>query len=161
MKRLLSVLVILGLVFGLCAQAHAVKATTVTKTDITNAQRGMKRVVLTITWTADDGSPDAAVTSASLDPGTYGIKGWYWYQTETDPGSTAPTAAYDIAVTDEAGVDVSGGLLANRSATDSERVNMGIQANGFPVIRNTWTWALTNNTDANATGTCTLTFVED
>lgn len=161
MKRLLSVFVVLGLLLGLCGPAFAVKATTAAATNLVNKNDPVKKRAITITWTADDGTPDAAVSSITIDPATYGIRGWYWYQTETDPGATAPTAAYDIAVTDASGVDVSGGLLANRSATDSERVNMGIQANGFPVIRDTWTWALTNNTDNNATGTCTLIFVED
>lgn len=43
----------------------------------------------------------------------------------TDPGSTAPTDLYDIALTDDQGVDRFRGLLTNRStsASEAQRVN--------------------------------------
>lgn len=40
----------------------------------------------------------------------------------TDPGATAPTAAYDITILDEDGVDVLVGAGADRSATATEQV---------------------------------------
>ena len=41
----------------------------------------------------------------------------------TDPGVTAPTAAYDITILDDDGVDVLIGAGADRSATLTEQVN--------------------------------------
>lgn len=40
----------------------------------------------------------------------------------TDPGATAPTAAYDVTILDEDGVDVLIGAGADRSATATEQV---------------------------------------
>lgn len=121
----------------------------------------ISKKAITISWTADDGDPDAGVSSITINPATYQIKGWYWYEAITNPGSTAPTDNYDIVVTDTDGVDVSGGLLADRDSTNSERVLLGRQANGYPIIRSSWMWSLSNNSAADATGTCTLVFVEE
>jgi len=38
----------------------------------------------------------------------------------TNPGSTAPTANYDIVVNDEDGIDIANGGLANRHTSTSE-----------------------------------------
>jgi hypothetical protein len=46
----------------------------------------------------------------------------------TSPDTTAPTAAYDITVTDVNNTDVMGGKLADRSATLSEQVSPYIGA---------------------------------
>lgn len=43
--------------------------------------------------------------------------------TVPDSGGTAPTALYDVTLTDSDGVDVLGGLGANRSATATEYLN--------------------------------------
>lgn len=40
---------------------------------------------------------------------------------ETDPGTTAPTANYDMQLLDDNSIDVMGGALANRHTSTSER----------------------------------------
>lgn len=69
-----------------------------------------------ITWTADDadGSVPAAITASDV----YG----FVELVITNPGAVAPTANYDIVITDEEGCDVLGGEGADRSATVSEQV---------------------------------------
>lgn len=43
---------------------------------------------------------------------------------ETNPGATAPTANYDITITDQNAIDVLQGVGANRHTTSSERANI-------------------------------------
>lgn len=58
-----------------------------------------------------------------------------WY-VETDPGATAPTDDYDLAIYDSMGVDVMGGALNNRDTSTSERSEPYIDSqyvSGLPV----------------------------
>ena len=48
------------------------------------------------------------------------IRGYYLFFMITNPGATAPTTLYDITLLDSDGIDMAGGVLANRSATVSE-----------------------------------------
>ncbi|ANS03537.1 hypothetical protein [uncultured Mediterranean phage uvDeep-CGR2-KM21-C338] len=43
----------------------------------------------------------------------------------TNPGSTAPTANYDIVINDEDAIDIAAGGLANRHTSDSEQLLTG------------------------------------
>lgn len=81
---------------------------------------------------ASDGTVPTATTRADV---TEKLKGWCIYQVITNPG-TAPTAAYDIVLNDVDGLDLMGGMLANRSATATERAVplLATTANGTEVL---------------------------
>jgi hypothetical protein len=116
-----------------------------------------ERKVITITWagSADDGSMPAVTVSAT----TYGIKGWYLYTVETNPGSGPPTASYDIVINDADGVDIAGGKLANRHTTTTELVNIGTATHGYPLVRGNLSVVLTGNSQTSATGTIIMIFL--
>ena len=88
---------------------------------------GMMRI-LSATWVADNVG-DVNGTSNCDVP----IDG-YVYMVVTDPGTgTAPTALYDITLSDSDGADVVEGNLADRSATVTEQVSTYI--GGVPMAR--------------------------
>lgn len=75
---------------------------------------GRFRSVL-FTWTSDDTAGTVTGTSSFEIGGlVYGLT--------TNPGSTAPTDNYDITITDEDGVDLLGGVGADRDTANSEYV---------------------------------------
>jgi hypothetical protein len=123
-----------------------------------------KRIV-TISWIAHT---DGTFTSVSTDSYyssagktiTQEIKGYYLYSVETDPGSTAPQDDYDITLTDANGLDIAGGLLANRDTTNTEMVNVGTASFGYPVIRGPLTVAISGNNVNSATGRIILILVK-
>jgi len=66
-----------------------------------------------------------------------------------DPGTTAPTANYDIAFNDEYGMDIFGGAMENRSATDEEQaVPLIGGAYGSRYVCGQLTLSITNNSAA-------------
>lgn len=100
-----------------------------------------------IDWTSDDTTGAVSGTTDKI-VGTL-IKG------VTDPGSAAPTANYDIAITDEEGVDVlasSLSTLANRHTSTTECVYFNLTDAGvaplpigaYPVVCDKLTVAVTN-----------------
>jgi hypothetical protein len=105
--------------------------------------RGRIRKVL-IDWLSDDSDGTCTGTSRKIVGEL--IKG------VTDPGSSAPTDNYDIAITDGEGMDVLGPALAalgNRDTTNSEYVYFGItdgtvNTSAFPVVCDALTVAITN-----------------
>jgi len=119
-------------------------------TTINNYSFGEMRTMV-ISWTAEaDGSFVAAQTNA--------INGVIWW-VETDPGATAPTAAYDITLKNADGLDVMGGKLADRSATATEG-SQPYDAGGSVYlkipVRGPLTIAITNNIVNAAVGTITI-----
>lgn len=116
---------------------------------------GGKAKLLKFSWTADasDGTVPNTVTNDAI---TAAIRGMNVTQITTNPGTTAPTAGYDIAINDEDGIDIAGGVLANRSATVSERVvPKADEANSIfgPVLVNgTLTLAISGNVVNSAVG---------
>lgn len=104
----------LALVFVVASAGVAIAAGTITRTS-SDTVEGQDVTIYTYTMTADsaDGSYPATATDA--------INGWI-IRVETNPGATAPTTLYDITLTDQDGLDVMGGVLANRSATATEHV---------------------------------------
>lgn len=156
MKRLSRFIlyVILGL-FLVCP-SFSLAAGTVTATDTRriSVSGTIQRTVVTLTCTADASA--ATFPSFTLNPATYGITGWYLYSVETNPGTTAPTDDYDIAITDADGFDVAGGLLANRDTANTEKVYLG--SVGYPVIDGSWTLAITGNSINSAVIVIRLTF---
>lgn len=157
MKKLIYAVLILGLM--LCpVLSFAAGTTTVGTPQTIKVLASMKKVVpVTITADASDGS----IVNGTLNPVTLGIEGWYLYTVETDPGTTAPTDNYDLVINDANGFDVSGGLLANRSTSVTQLVNIGTATHGFPVMRGNWTLAGSNNSVNSATVVVYLTFVPE
>lgn len=100
-------------------------------------------------WTADDTT--GAITSKASDD----IISGEIMHAETNPGATAPTANYDITVSNANAVDVMGGELADRSASASEQA-FPKAGNGYgPIVVNSvLTFAGANNSVNSATGTC-------
>ncbi len=90
---------------------------------------GIHKVI--VDWTSDDTTGAVTGTTRKL-VGTL-IKG------VTDPGAAAPTANYDIAVTDEEGVDVLAACqstLANRHTSNSEQAYfLVLDAAGTPLAQ--------------------------
>ena len=78
----------------------------------------------------------------------------------TNPGSTAPTANYDISLTDEDGIKLDGLTLENRHTTNTEQVILNIagSAGGFQQVTycGIVTFALSGNSVNSATGTLTI-----
>lgn len=115
--------------------------------------------VVTFSWTGDaiNGTVPSTVTSDSI---TNGISGWYVYAIETNPGSVAPTTLYDIVINDSEGLDISGGMLANRSATVTEKITPRLDSTysifGGVLIDGTLTLVITNQSVVSATGTVKL-----
>lgn len=108
-----------------------------------------------VDWLSDDASGAVSGTTAKIT-GTL-IKG------VTNPGATAPTDNYDIAITDEEGADVLAGViaastLANRDTTNTETVNFfllntdasPLSMAAFPVVCDKLTIAITAAGNAKA-----------
>ncbi len=78
----------------------------------------------------------------------------------TNPGATAPTAEYDLTITDEEGCDILGEEGANRSATVTEQVIPAIGSGFGPrFVNSKLTLNLSNNSVDSANGTV-LVYVE-
>lgn len=113
---------------------------------------------LTFSWTGgtgdDAGTVPATDISAAIAARIAGMKA---IMAVTVPGSTAPTASYDITITDENDVDIFGGALANRSASAGEQVSPSLSGSSVTrVVDGVLTFNLTNNSVESATGTCTI-----
>ncbi len=150
MKKLVLVLLI-SLV--LATSALAVGTASVTNVQRVKVLGEQPRIILTITWTDDTNG-----TTLAINPETYGFMGWYFIQTETKPGGTAPTALYDITLISTSGLDIAFGSLSDRSATLTERQPVSGKGNIYPVIFESFTFTLSGNAVNGATGTLKLIF---
>ena len=113
MKKLLITLAILAL----ASMAFADDSVVTVKTDSVND--GMEIVVFT--WLANTVTGTVPATSTSGTwPHPRRQKAGCIAKVNTNPGSTAPTDNYDITLTDDDGVDLMGGELANRDTATSE-----------------------------------------
>lgn len=114
-----------------------------------------QRLVLPITCTAD--ALNATYPTLAIDPATYGIKGWYLWLVETDPGTTGPTnGAWDLDITNAHGFLESQNLIDDRSSTATQQVR-GVTL-GYPQILNTWTLSLADNAVNSAVVVVYFTF---
>lgn len=115
MKKLIAV-IILALIPGMLMAEGAV-ITEVAKS-IGGSHTGM--YTLTLAWTSD--SETGAVEAATSDEITAWLEGKWIMSAKTVPGTgnEAPTAAYDITITDEDGFSIFGTDLNDRSATATE-----------------------------------------
>lgn len=101
-----------------------------------------------IVWTGS--GSDGNFTQCNL---TYAMNGLFAY-VETDPGTPAPTAAYDLTFTDAMGLTYT---VSDRStsATEQTKPSLGGTASMYPV------WGrllldISGNSEAGATGTIRL-----
>jgi hypothetical protein len=90
-----------------------------------------KLSIVTFSWTSDDAT--GAVSAATNAEIAKFMAGKILMLVITDPGSSTPTDNYDITITDEYGVDIMEGGLANRDETTSEQIKPKI--NGTEDIR--------------------------
>lgn len=110
--------------------------------------------VLTFSCTAStvNGSfPAIATTTATNSE----IIGWYITEVRTNPGTAAPTDDYDIVINDSDGIDLMGGRLADRDATNSEATAPAIATGVFwpRPIDGALSLVITNNSVTSATMT--------
>lgn len=99
---------------------------------------------ITVDWTSDDSTGAVSGTTKKIVGEL--IKG------VTDPGATAPTDDYDIAITDGEGVDVLGSsftALGNRDTSNTEARYFGLtdgtlNTSAFPVVCDELTISITN-----------------
>jgi len=86
-----------------------------------------------------DGSVEAVPTPFDID-------GWV-FMVLTNPGATAPQAAYGLTLKDGEGIDIMGGTLAGRSATASEQAfpQLGTDAPGERYVPGTLTLGMADN----------------
>ena len=104
-------------------------AGTVTTTETTH--RTLKRVKFA--WTSSAGGGADATTTGAYNGEVFSFV--------TDPGAAAPTASYDIVITDADSVDVLAGAGANRHTSNTEYV---LQASLGGCVDSTLTLAVTN-----------------
>lgn len=148
MKHRLAVLLLVGVAFSAMLQG----AGTVTQTR-RNVGNDTNIVVLTIDWTAD--ASDGSVPFTYLDRDAF-RDGYSIIQVQTKPGSTAPTANYDIVFADERGGDLMAAACINRSASATEYCT----TDPHPVFGSVQ-FKLTNNSVNSATGTVIVTLTRN
>ena len=122
MKRLLQGL---ALIAALAIAQPAIGAGTVTVSN-QHQDAHASSYAVTFTWVADG--------SGNADAVAYFPYGAYITRVVTDPGATAPTADYDITLTDTDSYDVMGGTLADRHTTTTEQVVPTVHSDGTNTI---------------------------
>jgi len=125
---------------------------TVTQAVVTNY--GETMAVVTFSWTADASAATVPATAMSAEVAGK-VFGFYLVQAETDPGTTAPTADYDVTITDPNSLDLMSGSLSNRSATVTEIAFPNLTARPVDSIL---TFNLSGNAVNSAVGVCKLYF---
>jgi hypothetical protein len=124
-KAIMLVVLILWLMVNtLCYGANGCSVTNKEQVSVPGGQRYFYTLICT---------GDGSITPFSFDPDTYGVKGWYLYNITTDPGTSAPTAAYDITLMVD-GEDVAGGLLADRSTSATQTVQLSPTTLGYHMV---------------------------
>jgi len=115
MKKFIAIIILA--IFPSLLMAEGAVITEVVKS-IGGSHTGM--YTLTLAWTSD--SETGAVEAATSDEITAWLEGKWIMSAKTVPGTgnEAPTAAYDITITDEDGFSIFGTDLNDRSATATE-----------------------------------------
>lgn len=110
-----------------------------------------------VDWTAD--AADGSLPNTSLT----GLYGWL-VKVVTNPGSTAPTANYDIKLfdPDDAAFDAAAGLLIDRHTTATEQVYPLIANGAVPLFfAGDYVLNITGNSVNSATGQIFFYFIEN
>ena len=115
MKKFIAIIILA--IFPTLLMAEGAVITEVAK-NVGGSHTGMS--TLTLAWTSD--SATGKVEAATSDEITAWLEGKWIMSAKTVPGTgdDAPTAAYDITITDEDGFSIFGTDLNDRSATDAE-----------------------------------------
>lgn len=153
MKRIFLVCLLLMLL-AFSGVSFAADAMTVTPYQIDGNLRVVK-----IEWTD---TPALTMESQTLGMDNF-VYGWYCFMAETKPGSAAaaPTALYDIAITNAEGTDIFGGELGDRSGTANEwAVPLVDIVYGPVLVISALTVTITNNSNAAGTGEIYLYFAK-
>lgn len=114
MKRLLLIAPVIA---ALIVPSIGWSAGSCTQSLASTANTNVKVVTFTCTGDSSDGTIPSTDTSAAI---TTAISGFYLTEVRTNPGTTAPTALYDVVINDTDGIDLMGGTLVDRSATVSQ-----------------------------------------
>jgi hypothetical protein len=150
MKKLVSLLLVLAVqAFGV------VPVVSRTFNDYSKQMLSKKVEIVTIAWTAD-------ASNGSVPTITIPLNG-FCLKAVTVPGSTAPTALYDIALGDPASsaLDALNGALKDRSATVAETVQPVLTGGTSPIfLAGNYTFTVSNNSVNSATGTVILYLVD-
>lgn len=111
--------------------------------------------IVELSWTAHtDGTFTSVLTTWRIDGLIVCV--------DTDPGSTAPTANYDITLTNDFTIDVMGGALENRHTTTSERTQPIINGGYKSVLSyGRLTLNISNNAVNGATGKVRIYYYSD
>lgn len=156
MKFLLTCIsLMLSLAIGQFAFATA--STTVLTKSTRVLDHGQKVYVYKVAWTA------SSVDGSIIDTTLTGVHGSLM-KVITNPGSTAPTANYDITIADadDATLDAANSLLLNRHTTNTEVV-FPVGATGATALwfqPGNYTLSIANNSVNSATGVIWLYFVD-
>ena len=115
---------------------------------------GIRIVILEWTADASDGSVPDYDTSTISTLKSF-MSSWNLYMILTDPGTPAPTSDYDITITDQYGVEVTGTQLGDRSATAGEQAIVKLNDSiwgGRTLDDAGVTIAISGNSENSATG---------
>lgn len=131
-----------------------VGSTSVTKSSI-SYDGGKKVRVVELDWTG-------STTDGSVPTKTIEKMHGFLMKMVTNPGSTAPTDNYDIAINDADGLDALITQGANRDTANTEAVYPVTAAGQLPLFfpPGTYYFALSNSTTLQATGVVKLYFVD-
>jgi hypothetical protein len=102
------------------------------------------KVAITVTWVSDDAT-GAVSTSIPLVTAAYDVVGFFLYAVETYPGAgaVAPTADYDIAITNAGGLDVCAANTLNRHTSSPQCVFCSTATQPYQAVQGTLTFAVT------------------
>jgi len=120
--------------------------------------------VLELTCTAEDGAfPATIINPLAVDSvgSLFDIRGLKLYSVKAIPGTTAPTDATDLTITDEYGIDLLGGKGTDLiGATSKTWIPIGPAGYALPaLITGNVTVTITGNLIASAVITIVLEFV--
>lgn len=158
-------LVVVLLTSGTCFAAGS----SITYYDHGRTQNGEMAWVI-LAWVGDDATgaiPTKTTDEITLPGGgqtvTNFIQGYFLCDVEVDPGSTAPTADYDIAISTSGGANITNGSLDDLSATVTQIRRMkGYSGTstwiGCHYVTGPLTIVFSNTTVNSSTGTVKLIF---
>lgn len=171
MERVKHLIYGFALILLLGCPGIAWSAGTVTLSSTTNVDSGKIRTV-TLAWVGDasngtcpaTSTDSLTVTGRASQSVTQWINGYYLCYATVNPGSTAPTADYDIAITDSGGASVFNGSLDDLSATVTQTRVPYVDSNqtsiGCVPVTGALTVSWSNNSVASNTGTIELKFIK-
>lgn len=159
MKKWICGLSIIGLLVSMASLSplHAAGSCVLTDLETIRVDQfsGLQRKILTLTCTGD-----GSITAYNIVPDTVGVRGWYLYNVSTNPGSSSPTAAYDITCVVD-GENVCGTSLSDRSATATETALIAPTTQGYHMIDQTMALTFANNSANPSTIVIRLRFTNN